>query len=146
VIGADGALYVKESGRMNNQRPIVKRIDQAGNVTVREGINYGQETYGIPACLTAANEIALTQAGESGASENRFPSRISVSQAEQWAESAELVFQLRRETEFSDGDFNSSHVWLQMAWVWCQRVREVISRGKLMPGTAKTITADHRCQ
>jgi trypsin-like peptidase len=38
-------------------------VDQAGNVTVHYKTNYGQETYGIPACLTAANEIALTQAG-----------------------------------------------------------------------------------
>ena len=39
------------------------RFDQAGNVTVHYKTNYGQETYGIPACLTPANEIALTQAG-----------------------------------------------------------------------------------
>ena len=38
-------------------------VDESGNVTVHYKTNYGEETYGIPACLTAANEIALTQAG-----------------------------------------------------------------------------------
>jgi hypothetical protein len=32
-------------------------------VTVREGINYAQETYIIPACFTAANVLALAQTG-----------------------------------------------------------------------------------
>ncbi|MEV6873659.1 serine protease [Amycolatopsis sp. NPDC051128] len=51
----------EDGGRCTDNNPC--EVDQAGNVTVREGINYGQETYGIPACLTVANEIALTQAG-----------------------------------------------------------------------------------
>lgn len=38
-------------------------VDQAGNVTVRPGIGYGQETYLIPGCLKAGNEIDLTKPG-----------------------------------------------------------------------------------
>ncbi|WP_163509926.1 trypsin-like peptidase domain-containing protein [Fodinicola acaciae] len=38
-------------------------VDAAGNVTVRRGIGYGQETYIIPGCLKAGNEIDLTKAG-----------------------------------------------------------------------------------
>ncbi|WP_370933574.1 serine protease [Amycolatopsis sp. cg13] len=38
-------------------------VDEAGNTTVRPNYKYGQETYGIPACLTPANEIDLNQQG-----------------------------------------------------------------------------------
>ena len=38
-------------------------VDQGGNVTVRRGINYGQQTYQIPACFTAGNQLDLSAAG-----------------------------------------------------------------------------------
>ncbi|MFD8755213.1 serine protease [Kitasatospora sp. NPDC059577] len=38
-------------------------VDQNGAVTVRRGIGYAQETYGIPACFAAGNRLDLTRAG-----------------------------------------------------------------------------------
>ncbi|MEU9133995.1 serine protease [Kitasatospora sp. NPDC048540] len=38
-------------------------VDQNGNVTVRQGINYAEETYGIPACFAPGNRLDLTLAG-----------------------------------------------------------------------------------
>ncbi|MCX4764664.1 serine protease [Streptomyces sp. NBC_01275] len=35
-------------------------VDASGNVTVREGINYAQETYIIPACFTTGNQLNLS--------------------------------------------------------------------------------------
>ncbi|AYG80807.1 hypothetical protein DWB77_02945 [Streptomyces hundungensis] len=38
-------------------------VDQNGNVTVRQGINYAQETYIIVPCVGAGNKIDLSRAG-----------------------------------------------------------------------------------
>ncbi|MEU0007081.1 serine protease [Streptomyces sp. NPDC006314] len=38
-------------------------VDASGNVTVRQGINYAQETYNIPACFTTGNKLNLSAAG-----------------------------------------------------------------------------------
>ncbi|HET9382488.1 MAG TPA: serine protease [Streptomyces sp.] len=38
-------------------------VDASGNVTVRQGINYAQETYQIPACFGADNKLELTASG-----------------------------------------------------------------------------------
>jgi V8-like Glu-specific endopeptidase len=38
-------------------------VDQNGNVTVRQGINYAEETYLIPACVTTGNRFDLNLAG-----------------------------------------------------------------------------------
>ncbi|MFM9442686.1 trypsin-like serine peptidase [Streptomyces acidiscabies] len=38
-------------------------VDPGGNVTVRKGINYGQQTYQIPACFTAGNQLDLNAPG-----------------------------------------------------------------------------------
>ncbi|MBT2459509.1 serine protease [Streptomyces sp. ISL-86] len=38
-------------------------VDENGNVTVREGINYGQETHIIVPCIGAGNTIDLSRAG-----------------------------------------------------------------------------------
>ncbi|MFB7332070.1 trypsin-like peptidase domain-containing protein [Streptomyces adustus] len=35
-------------------------VDASGNVTVRKGINYAQETYQIPACFTTGNQLNLS--------------------------------------------------------------------------------------
>lgn len=38
-------------------------VDANGNVTVRHGINYAQETYTIPACFTTGNKLNLNASG-----------------------------------------------------------------------------------
>lgn len=38
-------------------------VDENGNVTVRQGINYAQETYGIVPCIGTASKIDLNRAG-----------------------------------------------------------------------------------
>ncbi|NEB78709.1 trypsin-like peptidase domain-containing protein [Streptomyces sp. SID14478] len=38
-------------------------VDENGGVTVREGINYGQETYGIVPCVEIGNKIDLSAPG-----------------------------------------------------------------------------------
>ncbi|MCX5061086.1 serine protease [Streptomyces sp. NBC_00452] len=38
-------------------------VDQSGNVTVRKGINYAEETYQIPACFGAGNKLDLSKSG-----------------------------------------------------------------------------------
>ncbi|MET8403214.1 serine protease [Streptomyces sp900116325] len=38
-------------------------VDESGNVTVRQGINYAQETYGIVPCIGTASRIDLSRAG-----------------------------------------------------------------------------------
>lgn len=38
-------------------------VDQNGKVTVRQGINYAEETYQIPACFTTGNKLNLNAAG-----------------------------------------------------------------------------------
>jgi len=38
-------------------------VDASGNVTVREGINYAQETYQIPACFGLDNKLDLSASG-----------------------------------------------------------------------------------
>ncbi|MFE3638555.1 serine protease [Streptomyces cellostaticus] len=38
-------------------------VDESGNVTVRQGINYAEETYNIPACFTTGNKLNLSASG-----------------------------------------------------------------------------------
>lgn len=38
-------------------------VDENGRVTVRQGINYGQETYGIVPCVGPDSKIDLGRAG-----------------------------------------------------------------------------------
>ncbi|MEU6671274.1 serine protease [Streptomyces sp. NPDC046727] len=38
-------------------------VDANGNITVRQGINYAQEIYNIPACFTTGNKLNLSAAG-----------------------------------------------------------------------------------
>jgi len=38
-------------------------VDASGNVTVRKGINYAEETYQIPACFTTGNKLNLAASG-----------------------------------------------------------------------------------
>ncbi|MER6569363.1 serine protease [Streptomyces sp. NPDC001093] len=38
-------------------------VDENGNVTIHQGINYAEETYEIPACFTTGNKLDLSAAG-----------------------------------------------------------------------------------
>ncbi|WP_326605473.1 S1 family peptidase [Streptomyces sp. NBC_01800] len=38
-------------------------VDESGNVTVRQGINYAQETYGIVPCIGTGSQIDLSRSG-----------------------------------------------------------------------------------
>ncbi|MFD8392796.1 trypsin-like serine peptidase [Streptomyces sp. NPDC059680] len=38
-------------------------VDENGNVTIHQGINYAEETYQIPACFTTGNKLNLGAAG-----------------------------------------------------------------------------------
>ncbi|MFJ3303226.1 serine protease [Streptomyces sp. NPDC086549] len=38
-------------------------VDASGNVTVRQGINYAEETYNIPGCFTTGNKLNLSASG-----------------------------------------------------------------------------------
>lgn len=51
----------EDGGRCTLNNPC--EVDASGNVTVRQGINYAQETYGITKCVAAGNKINLSLAG-----------------------------------------------------------------------------------
>ncbi|MGW1727038.1 S1 family peptidase [Streptomyces sp. NPDC002306] len=51
----------EDGGRCTENNPC--EVDANGNVTVREGINYAQEIYQIPACFTTGNVLNLSASG-----------------------------------------------------------------------------------
>jgi V8-like Glu-specific endopeptidase len=51
----------EDGGRCTDNNPC--EVDANGNVTVREGINYAQETYQIPACFGVDNKLDLSASG-----------------------------------------------------------------------------------
>jgi V8-like Glu-specific endopeptidase len=51
----------EDGGRCTVNNPC--EIDQNGNVAVRQGINYAQEIYQIPACFTTGNRLDLNASG-----------------------------------------------------------------------------------
>ncbi|MEU2206700.1 serine protease [Streptomyces hygroscopicus] len=51
----------EDGGRCTLNNPC--EVDQSGTVTVRKGINYAQQTYGITKCVTTGNKIDLNLAG-----------------------------------------------------------------------------------
>ncbi|WP_033292925.1 S1 family peptidase [Amycolatopsis jejuensis] len=60
VIGVNNTA--NENGeRCTDNNPC--EVDESGTVTVRKDARYGEETYGIPACLTPASEVKLDQQG-----------------------------------------------------------------------------------
>lgn len=66
IMSGGKVVGVNNTGNEDGARCTVNNpceVDSAGNITVHYKIGYGEETYGIPACLTPANEIALTQTG-----------------------------------------------------------------------------------
>ncbi|MET9961991.1 serine protease [Streptomyces sp. NPDC006326] len=59
-------VAVNNTGNEDGQRCTVNNpceVDASGNVTVRQGINYAQETYTIVACIGAGNVFDLTRPG-----------------------------------------------------------------------------------
>ncbi|WP_328494277.1 serine protease [Streptomyces sp. NBC_00414] len=51
----------EDGGRCTENNPC--EVDENGTVTVRAGINYGQETYQIPACFGVDSKLDLNAAG-----------------------------------------------------------------------------------
>ncbi|MCZ4512663.1 serine protease [Streptomyces sp. ActVer] len=51
----------EDGGRCTDNNPC--EVDESGNVTVRAGINYAQETYQIPACFGIDNKLDLSASG-----------------------------------------------------------------------------------
>lgn len=51
----------EDGGRCTDNNPC--EVDEAGQVTVRQGINYAQETYGIVPCVGTGNQINLSATG-----------------------------------------------------------------------------------
>lgn len=59
-------VAVNNTGNEDGERCTVNNpceVDQSGNVTVRQGINYAEETYQIPACFTTGNRLDLNASG-----------------------------------------------------------------------------------
>ncbi|MGY4981634.1 trypsin-like peptidase domain-containing protein [Streptomyces sp. 900105755] len=59
-------VAVNNTGNEDGERCTVDNpceVDQNGNVTVRQGINYAEETYIIPACFTTGNVLNLSASG-----------------------------------------------------------------------------------
>ncbi|WP_327134085.1 serine protease [Streptomyces sp. NBC_01343] len=59
-------VAVNNTGNEDGQRCTENNpceVDETGKVTVRQGINYAQETYVIVPCIGAGNKIDLTRAG-----------------------------------------------------------------------------------
>ncbi|MFI0737169.1 trypsin-like serine peptidase [Streptomyces sp. NPDC021100] len=59
-------IAVNNTGNENGERCTENNpceVDENGNVTVRRGINYAEQTYGIAKCVTAGNRIDLSLPG-----------------------------------------------------------------------------------
>jgi hypothetical protein len=59
-------VAVNNTGNEDGQRCTVNNpceVDAGGNVTVRPGINYAQQTYQIPACFGLDNKLDLSRSG-----------------------------------------------------------------------------------
>ncbi|MFI1562639.1 serine protease [Streptomyces sp. NPDC020490] len=59
-------VAVNNTGNEDGQTCTVNNpceVDESGNVTVRQGINYAEETYQIPACFGAGNKLNLSASG-----------------------------------------------------------------------------------
>jgi V8-like Glu-specific endopeptidase len=64
--GTRNVIAINNTGNEDGQRCTENNpceIDQNGNVVVKQGTNYGEETYQIYSCLNANNQIDLTVPG-----------------------------------------------------------------------------------
>ncbi|MEV4559817.1 serine protease [Kitasatospora sp. NPDC049285] len=65
-VNSGQVVAVNNTGNENGETCTVDNpceVDQNGVVTVRQGINYAQETYTIPNCFAPGNVLDLTRAG-----------------------------------------------------------------------------------
>ncbi|WP_316779310.1 S1 family peptidase [Streptomyces sasae] len=56
-------VAINNTGNEDGERCTVDNpceVDESGNITVRQGINYAEETYNIPACFTTGNVLNLS--------------------------------------------------------------------------------------
>lgn len=51
----------ESGGRCTLNNPC--EVSQSGQITVRQGTNYGQQTYNIPACIGPGNQFVMTRPG-----------------------------------------------------------------------------------
>ncbi|MGK5693983.1 S1 family peptidase [Streptomyces sp. URMC 128] len=59
-------VAINNTGNEDGERCTVNNpceVDKSGNVTVRKGINYAQETYQIPSCFGIDNKLDLSASG-----------------------------------------------------------------------------------
>ncbi|WP_406414316.1 serine protease [Streptomyces sp. NBC_01614] len=59
-------VAVSNTGNEDGQRCTINNpceVDESGNVTVRQGISYAQQTYQIPACFGVDNKLDLNASG-----------------------------------------------------------------------------------
>ncbi|MFD1660938.1 serine protease [Streptomyces caeni] len=59
-------VAVNNTGNENGETCTVNNpceVDESGNITVRQGINYAEETYQIPACFGTGNKLDLSASG-----------------------------------------------------------------------------------
>ncbi|MGW3988235.1 S1 family peptidase [Streptomyces sp. NPDC004830] len=59
-------VAINNTGNEDGERCTVNNpceVDAGGNVTVRQGINYAQQTYGIPACFGIDSKLDLSASG-----------------------------------------------------------------------------------
>ncbi|GAA3157585.1 serine protease [Streptomyces virens] len=59
-------VAVNNTGNEDGERCTVNNpceVDESGNVTVRQGINYAQQTYQFPACFGVDNKLELSASG-----------------------------------------------------------------------------------
>ncbi|GAA2584640.1 serine protease [Streptomyces roseoviolaceus] len=59
-------VAINNTGNMDGERCTVNNpceVDASGDVTVRKGINYAQQTYQIPACFGVDNKLDLSASG-----------------------------------------------------------------------------------
>ncbi|WP_425556049.1 S1 family peptidase [Kitasatospora nipponensis] len=64
--GTGQLIAVNNTGNENGETCTVDspcEVDQSGHVTVRQGINYAEETYLLTPCFAAGNKLDLTRAG-----------------------------------------------------------------------------------
>ncbi|EST32180.1 trypsin-like serine peptidase [Streptomyces roseochromogenus] len=64
--GTGKVVAVNNTGNEDGETCTVNNpceVDENGNVTIHQGINYAEETYQIPACFTTGNRLDLSASG-----------------------------------------------------------------------------------
>jgi V8-like Glu-specific endopeptidase len=66
IDGTGKVVAINNTGNEDGQRCTLNNpceVSQTGQITVRQGINYAEEIYNIPACIGAGNQFTLTLPG-----------------------------------------------------------------------------------